>query len=187
MIHLLIAVTGSVATIKLSLLVQRFVDAGSYELKIIATPSALKFIPESTLLHLASLVPTIKILTDHDESWSLGKPILHIELRKWADAILIAPLSANTLAKLYNGLADNLVTCTMRAWDYQKCVIVCPAMNTQMWNHPLTRKQLDGLVEWGVRVIEPIEKTLACGDVGMGAMENVDAIYATVSDLLCDL
>ena len=81
---------------------------------------------------------------DEDE-WAyseVGDPVLHIELRKWADAMVIAPTSANTLSRLAHGLCDNLVTCIARAWDPTLPLIVCPAMNTHMWDHPLTETHL---------------------------------------------
>ena len=92
---------------------------------------------------------------------------------------MIAPLSANTLAKLANGLCDNLLTCVCRAWK-DKPLLVCPAMNTAMWEHPITARQLNDLTSFGYHIVQPIEKRLACGDVGMGAMASVDTIVETV-------
>lgn len=71
--------------------------------------------------------------------------MLHIELRKWADCFLIAPLSANTMAKIVNGLCDNLLTNVARAWDYKKLMILAPAMNTMMYDNPITGKQIKKL------------------------------------------
>ena len=104
-------------------------------------------------------------------------------MRDWADIFVIAPLSANTLAKLSNGLCDNLLTCVARAWKGN--IFVAPAMNTGMYNHPITKKQLSILMEYGYLIINPIEKMLACGEFGLGAMENpkmiVDFVYDFVS------
>src|SRR5436189_194001 len=75
-------------------------------------------------------------------SWRRDDPVLHIELRRWADLFLIAPLDANTLAKLASGLADNCLTCVWRAWHPARPVVLAPAMNTLMWEHPLTRQHL---------------------------------------------
>jgi len=110
--------------------------------------------------------------------------VLHIDLRKWADICLVAPLSANTLAKLANGLADNLLTSTLRAWDFTKPICVAPAMNTYMWDHPVTRPQLDTLQSWGYTVVQPVVKTLVCGDTGAGAMASVETIVTTVMDIV---
>src|SRR5213078_3318118 len=73
--------------------------------------------------------------------------VLHIELRRWADLFLIAPLDANTLAKLACGLADNCLTCVWRAWDPERPTLLAPAMNTLMWEHPLTTRHLGQLAE----------------------------------------
>ena len=117
---------------------------------------------------------------EEEHAWTeKGDPVLHIELRKWADIILIAPLSAHSLAKIANGLCDTLLTCVCRAWDFQnKPFVVAPAMNTLMWNHPLTDRQLRVLSDdLSVTVIPPAAcKTLACGDIGAGAMASVDDI-----------
>jgi phosphopantothenoylcysteine decarboxylase len=89
------------------------------------------------------------------------------QLRRWADIILIAPLSANTLAKLSNGICDNLLTSLMRALDSKRTdVLVFPAMNTHMWEHPFTAKQLEILQTLNYQVVGPVGKTLACGDIG---------------------
>jgi phosphopantothenoylcysteine decarboxylase len=93
------------------------------------------------------------------ESWTRGAGILHINLRKWAHILVIAPLSANTLAKIVNGMSDNLLTDTIRAWDtsgkldgMKKRIVVFPAMNVAMWLHPVTAQQIRVLEEdWGVK------------------------------------
>src|SRR5207244_10305246 len=79
---------------------------------------------------------------DEGRRFQLGESVPHIELRKWADLLCIAPLDANTLAKLANGLADNCLTCVWRAWELARPVVLAPAMNTLMWDHPLTRRHL---------------------------------------------
>lgn len=120
--------------------------------------------------------------TDQDEwaSWkSLKDPVLHIELRKWADVFVIAPLDANTMAKIANGLSDNLLTCVVRAWDHSKQLIYAPAMNTFMWEHPHTAKHQNELQQ-NLAYIEvpPVVKLLACGDYGNGAMAHVTSIVS---------
>lgn len=106
---------------------------------------------------------------------------LHIQLADWADVLVFAPLSANSLAKLSLGLADNVATRLFRAWNIaEKPALVAPAMNTKMWIHPATSSSLDTIRSWGVVVIEPVAKMLACGDVGVGAMACVDDITAAV-------
>ncbi|KAL5963062.1 putative phosphopantothenoylcysteine decarboxylase [Taenia solium] len=137
----------------------------------------------------------VPVYVDADEyaSWKKrGDPVLHIQLRDWADVFLIAPLSANTLAKIAGGLCDNLLTCVARAWYFAKTApthprkvgIFAPAMNTSMWESPLTSIQVDILcntLNW--TMIDPIHKTLMCGDFGQGAMEEPHRIAEFVHNL----
>ena len=139
--RLLLCCSGSVATIKLPDLLAAFTAMAGWELKVVLTQRARHFLPADL---------EAEILTDEDE-WKLwagrGDPVLHIQLAQWADLCLVAPLSANTLAKLAHGLADNLLTSTLRAWDLTKPVLIAPAMNTFMWDHPATSQQLD-ILSW---------------------------------------
>lgn len=173
--RVILAATGSVASVKFEILCRSFCEWA--EVKAVVTKSSLHFIKKS------SLPNEVVVLTDEDEwsSWNkLGDGVLHIELRKWADLIVIAPLSANTLAKIAGGLCDNLLTCIVRAWDYNKPLYVAPAMNTVMWNNPFTKLHLDTITKLGVSVIDPITKKLACGDFGNGAMAEPSVIFNSV-------
>ena len=96
----------------------------------------------------------------------------------------LAPLDANTLAKVANGMCDNLLTSICRAWDFQKPIIFAPAMNTLMWEHPITDTQIKTLTTWGYTEIPPIEKILMCKDKGKGAMAEPDTIVRIVCDAL---
>lgn len=144
----------------------------------------------------------VSFIQDEDEwhDWKkVGDPVLHIELRRWADILVVAPCSANTLAKMANGLCDNLLSCIVRAWDFNdphKRMVIAPAMNTMMWESPFTRKHLATLVELGggtmddqnrVVIVGPVEKTLACGDVGNGAMAAPADIMRIVEKLGDDI
>ncbi|XP_023666962.1 phosphopantothenoylcysteine decarboxylase isoform X3 [Paramormyrops kingsleyae] len=111
-------------------------------------------------------------------------PVLHIELRRWADLMLIAPLDANTLAKIAGGICDNLLTCVVRAWDLCRPLLFCPAMNTAMWEHPITARQLDMLKDFGYVEVPCIVKKLVCGDEGKGAMAEVSTIIDAVRECL---
>jgi phosphopantothenoylcysteine synthetase/decarboxylase len=135
---------------------------------------------------------------DAEDEWAdwkqLGDSILHIDLRDWADLLVIAPLSAHTLAKLANGLCDDTLSCVVRAWDFGhhatragKPMVLAPAMNTAMWEHPLTEKQLDTFADFwnpkydtGVYVVAPQVKQLACGEVGDGALAPVENVISQV-------
>lgn len=130
-----------------------------------------------------NISPDVPVLTDTDEwnAWTKrGDPVLHIDLTKWADIFIIAPLDANTLAKMAQGLCDNLLLCTARAWDFNKPIYFCPAMNTFMWEHPVSSEHVAKLKDWGYREIPCISKTLMCGDTGNGAMAEVDTIVSHI-------
>ncbi|XP_045483182.1 phosphopantothenoylcysteine decarboxylase [Harmonia axyridis] len=175
MVNILIGCTGSVATIKLPLLIQAILEKNrDVKVNVVLTKSGEHFVRSAPLTF-----ENVRVFTDDDEwaSWDKrGDPVLHIELVKWADIFIVAPLSANSLAKLANGLCDNLLTCIARAWDTSKPLIFCPAMNTKMYEHVLTKEHIDKLLSWGYQCIPVIEKTLMCGDTGLGAMAEVDTI-----------
>ncbi|XP_060230556.1 phosphopantothenoylcysteine decarboxylase isoform X2 [Meriones unguiculatus] len=109
----------------------------------------------------------VTLYSDADE-WEMWKrrsdPVLHIDLRRWADLMLVAPLDANTLGKVASGICDNLLTCVIRAWDLSKPLLFCPAMNTAMWEHPLTARQVGQLKSFGYVEIPCVSKKLVCGD-----------------------
>jgi phosphopantothenoylcysteine decarboxylase len=197
----LLGVTGSVAAIYTRELFDELRDGG-HEVKVVATGASLYFFDPD------SLGPAL--VRDLDEwpreRYQRGDPVMHIELRRWADVLLIAPLDANTLAKFALGLADNCLTCVYRAWDPARPVVLVPAMNTLMWEHPATGRHLRQiaedlgaappaglglaeLVEWvntqpaRLRVVPPIRKRLACDDVGVGAMAEREAILGALRAL----
>lgn len=181
MVNLLIGCTGSVASLKLPTLVDSLqTHCDEMNLRVCVTEHAQHFFEKDKL-------EAVDIYTDSDEwsSWTKrNDPVLHIELSKWADIFLIAPLDANTLAKIANGICDNLLTCVVRAWEINKPLIFCPAMNTKMYLHPLTSQQLTILKSWGYYEVPVIEKTLICGDTGVGAMAEVSTIVTFVKDLV---
>ena len=173
--NILLGCTGSVASIKIPELVTSLKQNGAFNVQVVTTEHAKHFF-DLTLVDA-------KVYTDADEwrAWTQrSDPVLHIELRRWADALVIAPLDANTLAKMAQGLCDNLLTCVVRAWDVQRPLLYAPAMNTLMWEHPLTAKHIEVLNGFGYRYIPAVEKTLMCGDKGMGAMASVQTIVQTV-------
>jgi phosphopantothenoylcysteine decarboxylase len=191
MANVLLGVTGSVAAIYTPQLYDELRQAGQ-AVKIVATKSALYFFDP------AAIEPTTDgqrnksvIVLDEDEwpgeRYQRGDPVLHIELRRWAEVLLIAPCDANTLAKLALGMTDNCLTCVYRAWDLARPVILAPAMNTLMWEHPATSRQLAQLtadLRGALRVVPPVSKKLACEDVGLGAMAEREAILEAVGQVL---
>jgi phosphopantothenoylcysteine decarboxylase len=178
---IILGVTGSVAAIKTHLLVEKLQPFG--EVRIVMTGAAEYFV-KAQLEALQRL--NIPVYRDQDEwpmlgsHYPVGEPILHIEMRRWADCMVVAPLDANTLAKIAHGMCDNLLTSIVRAWDWEKPLFLCPAMNTMMWENQPTAEQINVMTRWGATIIEPIEKKLACNDIGIGAMAEVDAIVGVV-------
>jgi phosphopantothenoylcysteine decarboxylase len=218
MAKVLLGVTGSVAAIHTPLLFADLKKAG-HQVKVVATTPSLYFFAAAALDPILD-GPTPRrnpqvVALDEDEwpgceqgqLYERGDQVVHIELRRWADLFLVAPLDANTLAKLASGLADNCLTCVWRAWDRGRPVVLAPAMNTLMWEHPLTRRHfrtladdfsgtlppaelpLEDLLDWinrrcpNLRVVPPISKRLACDDVGVGALAEREKIVAAVGQV----
>jgi len=175
----LVGFTGSVASTRFASLIRALRDADC-DIKVVLTNRAMEFIGEEDIARAE--INREDVYTDRDEweRWrEIGDPVVHVDLAKWADVLLVAPLSANTLSKFANGLCDNLLTCIFRAWDFSKIVVIAPAMNTQMWINPFTSRHLETLADisrGAVRVCTPIEKRLACGDIGVGAMAEVSQV-----------
>ncbi|KAF2967741.1 hypothetical protein GQX73_g5807 [Xylaria multiplex] len=232
--HLLLACSGSVATIKLPNIIQAFSKYPSSQLsiRVVLTPSATQFLAgqskEQPTVSALSSLPNVDAV-DADEwkaPWVRGGGILHIELRRWADLLVIAPLSANTLAKITGGFADSLLTSVVRAWDpwgeqdaaagsstatstadkpdttaqtsaaatqeevegasrarrpKKRRIIVAPAMNTAMWRHPITAKQLRVLEEeWGVQ--KPAVSSTEAGDESAAAPQSQETTAQSSAD-----
>ncbi|MCJ1234721.1 hypothetical protein MMC14_002684 [Varicellaria rhodocarpa] len=205
--HLLLAASGSVATIKIPHMVHALSNHPHLSIRIIFTKSAENFlsgqsVEQPALGSLIDIRNVDSIHLDEDEwkkPWTRGGAILHIELRRWSHMLVIAPLSANTMAKMTVGIADNLLLSVVRAWDTTgeiegngevKRIIIAPAMNTAMWRQPVSKKQLKVLEdEWGIagncqggwiEVLRPVKKELACGDVGSGAMREWNEIVRVI-------
>ncbi len=181
MSRILWGATGSVATVRAGKIAAALQAVG--EVRLVATDAGKRFLELAEDALPAGLAPL-----DDEADWRqwrrLGDPVLHIELRKWADALVIAPLSADALAKMANGFADNLLLSVARAWDFRKPMVLAPAMNTLMWEHPVTAGQLRTLENWGAIVVPPVAKELACGDTGNGGMAAPDSISAAVQKVL---
>jgi phosphopantothenoylcysteine decarboxylase len=175
--NILLGVTGSVAAVLTPKLIQKLTERG-HIVTVVMTDTAPKFLKEK-----------ITYYKDEDE-WSefneIGDPILHIELRKWADILLIAPCTVNTIAKIAGGLCDNLLTNIVMAWDYSKPFYIAPAANTFMWNNNIVQDNIKKIHRNGIRIISPVEKLLACGDTGVGAMAHIDMISYQI-DICKDL
>jgi phosphopantothenoylcysteine decarboxylase len=188
MANVLLGVTGSVAAILTPSLFRALQQAG-HQVKVVATQAALYFFDPVELDGRHGQRNCDVVILDEDEwpgqRWQRGDPVLHIELRRWASVLLIAPLDANTLTKLALGICDNCLTCVWRAWDRGRPAVLAPAMNTLMWEHPASARHMQQVTDdfgTGARlhVVQPAIKRLACDDVGVGAMAPVDEIVAAV-------
>ncbi|QLL34182.1 hypothetical protein HG536_0G00390 [Torulaspora globosa] len=187
--HILLGATGSVATIKVPLIIDKLFKIYTREkvsIQLIVTKPAEHF------LKGLKISTDVKIWREEDE-WSgfrkLGDPVLHHELRRWADIFLIAPLSANSLAKIANGMCDNLLTSILRDWTPSTPVLVAPAMNTFMYINPMTKTHLKILQEDApfITVLKPVEKVLICGDIGMGGMREWNDIVEILRRRIAEL
>ncbi len=171
---LLIGITSSIAAYRMPNIVSMF-RKKDVAVKTIITERAKSFVAPQAL----SVMSQNPCFSDEDE-WNFKDNVLHIELAKWCDAMLIAPLTANTLAKISNGLCDNLLTSTVRALGNTP-LILAPAMNTRMWENPITEQQLEQInTYYNISVIAPVEKRLADGDSGMGALAEDESIIKAV-------
>ena len=194
---ILLGLTGSVASVLYEKLVAELNTIG--DVITVLTPRAEHFVSDD--------FAGVKVIHDHcewgwfhpnkevddkvwnennhyDSKWQKNDPILHIKLRDNASALVIAPCSANTLAKLANGISDNLLLSIARAWDFNRPFIVAPSMNTHMWEHPITQEHIAKLKSWGVKFVKPQIKMLACNTEGMGALAEISEIVKTTNDSL---
>eukprot|EP01031_Cornospumella_fuschlensis_P028122 gene28122-33957_t len=186
--NVLIGCSGSVATLKVPEIVVELLHK-DYNVLVVCTDNAKFFLQRAREYNPAvwqqfeSVDGPSLILEDHDDwdAWNkIGNIVLHIELRKWADIMIVAPASADLLSKASVGISDNIVLSVMRAWDFSKPCLLAPAMNTLMWEHPATAESLKKLTQWGHIVEKPVEKLLACNDKGVGAMAPVSDILSSV-------
>jgi len=168
----LLGITGSIAAYKANNLVRLFMKAGA-EVKLVMTPAAKDFVSPLTLSTLAKN-PVLSDLADGDQ-WAN-----HVMLGRWADLMLIAPLSCNTLAKMANGYCDNLLLATYLSATCP--VIVAPAMDEDMWHHPATRFNLQRIAGFGNQVIPVESGELASGLYGEGRMAEPEQILQYVMD-----
>ena len=178
--NILLGITGSIAIYKSLELIRLYIKAGA-NVKVIMTPAAKKFINPITF----ETISQNKVLDDTNEDWSFDTLNNHIAIGKWADIFVIAPSSANTINKLSNGIADNILLQTALA--YSDIKLLCPAANTAMMKNPLTSASLKMLKLCNFKVINTVTKELACKDIGDGAMADInDIFHATARELLKD-
>ena len=190
---IILGLTGSVATTlapKIVKSLQKICD----EVVVVMTDKATHFYNPVELKNECGVV----VYTDNDEwswpstddfdmgerdMWQKGDQVLHIDLAKDACALVIAPATMNTIAKMSNGITDNLLTSIVAAWENRKPLVIAPAMNTMMWYSYANARNLSEL-PMRAHLVDPVEKKLACGDVGMGAMADIAEISRVVKELI---
>ena len=163
---------GGVAAYKAAYLARRLVEAGA-EVRTVMTPSARRFLGERTL----AAVTGHPVLLDLFGNERISP---HTELARWAEAVAVAPATANLLAKIAHGLADEALTSLVSA--FAGPVVLAPAMHVEMWEQPSTRRNVSRLIEDGRRLVGPAEGDLAGGDRGMGRMAEPEEILAAVAE-----
>ena len=172
--HIVLGITGGIAAYKAASLVRLFVKAGA-EVQVIMTPNAKEFITPVTLSTLSGKPVISEFFTANTGQWNS-----HVDLGLWADAMVIAPATASTIAKMANGVADNmLVTSYLSS---RAPVFVAPAMDFDMMRHPTTCRNIELLRSYGNHIIEPATGELASHLVGKGRMEEPEKIFETVRD-----
>jgi len=169
---ILLGVTGSIASYKIPILVRLLVKEGA-EVKVIMTPAAKEFVSPLVLSTLSK--NNVLIDLSSNDSWAN-----HVMLGRWADVMLIAPLSCNTLAKITNGICDNLLTAIYLSATCP--VIIAPAMDEDMWHHPSTKNNISRLVSFGNHIIPVEHGELASGLTGEGRMAEPETIINWLND-----
>ncbi|MBD8068352.1 bifunctional phosphopantothenoylcysteine decarboxylase/phosphopantothenate--cysteine ligase CoaBC [Bacillus sp. PS06] len=170
---ILLCVSGGIAVYKAAALTSKLSQAGA-QVKIIMTDSAKEFVTPLTFQALSRNDVFDDTFDEKD-----SRVIAHIDLADWADLVIVAPATANTIAKLANGIADNMLTSTLLATTAP--VWIAPAMNVHMYEHPAVQKNISILADYGYRFIEPSEGHLACGYVGKGRLEEPEKIIEIIT------
>jgi len=169
--RIIVGISGGIAAYKIPELIRSLVKAGA-EVRVATTKNALQFVTELTLQTVSGCrvySDVFAAINDHSTE--------HISLPVWADAMIVAPCTANVLAKTAAGIADDALTTTICSCIARKPVLFAPAMNDKMWENPATQQALSTISTWeNVRVIEPAEGPLACGTCGKGRMPEIEEL-----------
>ncbi len=178
MANITLAVTGSISAYKAADLTSQLTKLG-HQVTVLMSRSAMDFITPLTLQSLSKNLVHTDVMIEENPTL-----IKHIDIAKETDVFLVAPASANTIAKLANGMADNIITATALALPIGTKKLLAPAMNTNMYLNPATQKNIKNLIEYGFEEIKPREALLACGDFGTGALAEIDVILNKVMEVL---
>lgn len=176
--RIILAVSGSISAYKSADLTSKLKKKG-YDIHVIMTEAAQAFITPLTLQVLSKNLVHTDVMEE-----KLAERINHIDLAKETDLFIVAPASANTIAKLAHGMADNMLTATALALPSTTPKLIAPAMNTKMYENPLTKKNLKTLQEVGYQEILPKSGLLACGDTGRGTLADIAVIIESIDNAL---
>lgn len=174
--HIILGISGGIAAYKAVSLLRLFVKAGA-DVQVVITPAGKEFITPVTLSALSGHPVISEFFTANTGSWNS-----HVDLGLWADAVVIAPATASTIAKMANGVADNMLITTYLS--AKAPVFIAPAMDLDMFAHPSTQRNLDWLRSYGNHIIEPASGELASHLIGRGRMEEPEQIFKVVADFL---
>lgn len=172
---IIVGITGGIAAYKIPQLIRLFAKNGD-EVKVVATKNALQFVTELTLETVSGNAVYSDVFAPRNE-YSTE----HIALADWADMIVVAPATANIIGKFASGIADDALSTLLLA--FAKDIVVCPAMNTNMYNSPVVQENLNCLKDKGVNILSPAEGELACGTSGVGRMPEPEAIFEFVNGI----
>ena len=178
MASVLVGVTGGIAAYKAPGVIRRLREAGN-EVRVVATTAAFRFVPEETL----SIAAGAGVHTDVTW-WERSGHVEHVFLARWADLVLIAPATADSMARTAIGLGDDLLSATILAGA--KRVLWAPAMNPEMWSNPATVRNVETLKGWGHRFVGPAEGLMASEEEepGVGRLADESEIVAAVEEIL---
>ena len=177
--HIVVGISGGIAAYKIPELIRLLVKAGA-EVKVTTTPNALQFVTELTLQTLSGS----SVYSDVFASIN-AHATEHISLPEWADAMIVAPATANVLCKMATGIADDALTTTICSCIARKPIVVAPAMNDKMWENPAVQNAIAAIRTWqNISVLEPEEGPLACGTCGKGRMPEIETLQEALEYIL---
>lgn len=168
--------TGSIAAYKSLEVISRLQQKG-YSVQTLVTKNALQFVGAATLEGLTGKAPLV-------DTYETGKMMSHIHEIRSSDLIVVAPATANCINKISHGLADDLPSSFLLAHRYDKPLLIAPAMNTSMYEHPETQHSINKLKKWGATILEPTSGTLACGEIGPGRMIEPLDLFNAITETL---
>jgi phosphopantothenoylcysteine synthetase/decarboxylase len=183
-VRVLLGVTGGIAAYKAADLVSQLVKRGD-EVRVVMTPNATQFVGPLTFEALSGNPVMTDALSTGAAGTGAASSIEHISWAKWAEIAVVAPLTASTLGRLACGMADDALTTVWMALPDGVPSLLCPAMNTAMWNHPVVQRNLRWVRELDrYRIVAPSHKRLACGDTGVGGLAEIPEIIAAIDETI---